>query len=244
MLHQRHTILVVDDHADTRAMLRMMLKAAGFNVLLAADAISGLKAAYQHHPDAVLLDVMMPKIDGFETCRRLRELTNIPVLFLTANNNIDDKIHGLSLGADDYIIKPFNHTELKYRLMSCLKRSPMQDARKAQHLFLGDAATLDCERHKLQIKGQTLYLTPKEFKVLRYLARHRGSVLHIDAILTNVWGVEHIGDPALVKQYIYRLRRKLATIPDCPLHIQTIWGTGYYFEADTTPLSATCDYSS
>lgn len=232
MFQQKRTVLVVDDQLETRNMLRIGLKAEGFNVILADDASSGLKAAYSHHPDAVLLDIMMPDIDGYEMCRRLREMTDIPVLFLTAKSAIEDKVYGLSLGADDYIVKPFNFAELKYRLVRCINRTSNANAHKMEVMFLSDSVVLDCDRHELVIRDKTIDLTPKEFEVLRYLASHPGKVLTTDALLVNVWGTEYIGESDLVKQYIYRLRRKIEEVTNTTVCIHTIWGSGYCFEID------------
>lgn len=234
MFQPKRTILVVDDQAETRNMLRIGLKAEGFNVILAEDAASGLKAAYNHHPDAVLLDIMMPEVDGYEMCRRLREMTDIPVLFLTAKNNVEDKIQGLALGADDYIVKPFNFAELKYRLLRCIHRTPGANTRKMEMLFVSETVILDCDRRELTVNEHRISLTPKEFEILRYLASHPGKVLTTDAILVNVWGTEHIGEPDLVKQYIYRLRRKLAAAGTA-VSLQTVWGSGYCLEIEKSP---------
>ena len=230
-MHRKPCVLVIDDEAGARNMLRIALTAEGFSVVLAEDAVSGLRAAYQHHPDAILLDVMMPDVDGYEACRRLREMTSTPILFLTAKGSIEDIVRGFSLGADDYIVKPFNIAELKYRLKGCLRRSEDQGGHKSEVLFPAPSIMLDCERHELMIEDRTVYLTPKEFEILRLLVRHAGKVLSADAILVHVWGSERIGEPDLVKQYIYRLRQKVEPDPDAPKYIHTVWGSGYYFDA-------------
>ncbi len=232
-MRQKFTVLVIDDQPDARNMLRITLSGEGFKVLLAEDAVTGLRMAYENHPDAVLLDIMMPDVDGYEACRRIREMTNIPVIFVTAKDSVDDKVRGFSLGADDYIVKPFNISELKYRLMGCLRRSEATKEKKAEVLFPADSVMLDCGRHELVVNDRTIYLTPKEFEVLRFLVRHAGKVLTTDAILLNVWGSDRIGEPDLVKQYIYRLRRKIGKDDDSPSYIHTIWGSGYYFHAET-----------
>ena len=121
-MRRQFRVLVVDDEPDILAVLRATLAAEGFDVVVAQDALAGLRAAYQHHPDAILLDVMMPKVDGFEACRRLREMTEVPIIFVTAKGTIEDIVKGLSLGADDYLVKPFERTELVSRLVACLRR--------------------------------------------------------------------------------------------------------------------------
>ena len=229
-MHNGH-ILVIDDEAEALEMLNLMLVSEGFEVTLAADGQSGLRAAYEHHPDAILLDVMMPQTDGFEVCRRLREMTEVPIIFVTAKGNIEDVVQGFSLGADDYVVKPYKKSELVSRLKAALRRSQGNYEVEPGALFPTDSIMLDCDKHQIRIRNRTVHLTPKEFDVLRLMIRHAGKVLSKDAILTRVWGPEWIGEPDLVKQYIYRLRHKIEQEPDSPEYIHTIRGRGYYFEA-------------
>jgi DNA-binding response OmpR family regulator len=231
MAKRNSHILVIDDKTDSCEMLRLMLTLEGFEVTLASDGRSGIRAAYEHHPDAVLLDVMMPRVDGFEVCRRLRDVTEVPIVFLTARANIEDVVKGFSVGGDDYITKPYKKSELISRLRATLRRSQRESDVEAEALFPTDSIMLDCHRHQLTIKDRTIYLTPTEFEVLRLMIRRAGKVLSRDAILTRVWGPEFIGDPDLVKQYIYRLRQKIEPDVDSPRYIHTIRDRGYYFEA-------------
>ena len=231
-MRRQFRVLVVDDEPDILAVLRATLSAEGFDVVVAQDALAGLRAAYQHHPDAILLDVMMPKVDGFEACRRLREMTDVPIIFVTAKGTIEDIVRGLSLGADDYLVKPFERTELVSRLVACLRRSGERTDEGGDFIFPAASIMLDCDRHELVVGTRTVYLTPKEFDVLRLLVRHAGKVLSTDAILTRVWGPEWIGEPDLVKQYIYRLRQKIEVDPSSPQHLHTVRGGGYYFDAE------------
>jgi len=231
-MRRRFRILVVDDSTDVLAVLQAMLTAEGFDVVVAQDALSGLRSAYQDHPDAILLDVMMPNIDGFEACRRLREMTDVPIIFVTAKGAIEDIVHGLSLGADDYVVKPFERSELLSRLGVCLRRAGERTDEGGDYLFPAESVVLDCDRHELVIGNRTVYLTPKEFEVLRLLVRHAGKVLSTDAILTRVWGPDWIGEPDLVKQYVYRLRRKIEADSGTPRFLHTVRGGGYYFDTD------------
>ncbi|MBN1179510.1 MAG: response regulator transcription factor [Anaerolineae bacterium] len=226
----RFRVLVIDDEPETLKMLRIMLTAEGFDVIPAQGAIEGLRAAYQSHPDAILLDVMMPDVDGFEVCQRLREMTDVPILFVTARGTIEDIVRGFSLGADDYVVKPFATSELVSRLVASLRRAGERDDESVEVLFPSGSIVLDCGRHELLIGSETVYLTPKEFEVLRLLIRHAGKVLSADAILTQVWGPDRIGEPDLVKQYVYKLRQKIEADPDTPVYIQTVRGGGYYFD--------------
>ncbi len=230
-MRRQFRVLIVDDQPDVLAMLRAVLTAEGFDVEVARDALSGIRAAYQTRPDAILLDVMMPDVDGFEACRRLREMTDVPIIFVTAKGTIEDIVKGLSLGADDYVVKPFERSELIGRLVACLRRSGDSTSEGIDLMFPAASIMLDSDRHELVIGSRTVYLTPKEFEVLRLMIRHAGKVLSTDAILTRVWGPEWIGEPDLVKQYIYRLRRKIEPDPRSPQYLHTIRGGGYYFDA-------------
>lgn len=207
-----------------------MLTAEGFNAVVAQDGLSGLRAAYKAQPDAILLDVMMPNMDGFEVCRRLREMTEVPIIFLTAKGTLEDIVKGLSLGADDYLVKPFDRSELIGRLMACLRRAKEKTRDGGDLIFAADSIMLDCGRHELVIGKRVVYLTPKEFEVLRLLIRHVGKVLSTNAILARVWGSERVGEPDLVKQCIYRLRQKIEPDPQTPRYLHTVWGEGYYFD--------------
>jgi two-component system response regulator RegX3 len=231
-MRRRFRILIVDDQPDVLKVLEAMLTAEGFEVVVARDALSALRAAYQEHPDAILLDVMMPDMDGFEACRRLREMTDVPIIFVTAKGAIEDIVQGLSLGADDYVVKPFERSELISRLAACLRRVGERTDEGGDYLFPAESVVLDCDRHELVIGNRTVYLTPKEFEVLRLLIRHVGKVLSTDAILTRVWGPDWIGEPDLVKQYMYRLRQKIEPDPGSPRYLHTVRGGGYYFDSD------------
>jgi two-component system KDP operon response regulator KdpE len=224
-------VLVIDDDHDFLEMLDITLSAQGFDVLLASSALAGLRSTYTSHPDAILLDVMMPNVDGFETCSRLREITDAPIIFLTAKGSFEDIVHGLSLGADDYVVKPFNTAELVSRLRACLRVTDQPTREKDEILFPTHSMALDCGRHELIIENHKIYLTPKEFEVLRLLLRHAGKVLTTDAILLQVWGAKRLGELQLVKQYVYRLRQKIEVDPSNPQYIKTARGDGYYFDA-------------
>jgi len=231
-MRERFNVLVIDDETEATKMLRLILEAEGFNVSTANDALAGLRAAYQVHPDAILLDVMMPDTDGFEICKRLREMTDVPVIFVTAKGTIEDVVRGLSAGGDDYVVKPFDSSELVSRLKACLRRANQRADESVDVLFPSSSVMLDCGRHELVIDDRAIYLTPTEFEVLRYLMRYPGRVLKTNAILNQVWGPERIGEPDLVKQYIYRLREKIEPDPRSPTYIHTVRGEGYYFDAE------------
>jgi DNA-binding response OmpR family regulator len=230
-MRRRFRLLVIDDEPDMVVMLQRLLSREGFDVITAQDALSGLRTAYQTHPDAILLDIMMPDVDGYEACRRLREMTDVPIIFVTAKGLIEDVVRGLRMGADDYVVKPFECSELVSRVMASLRRGVDQAGDKSDFLFPAASVVLDCGRHEMVIGDRTVYLAPKEFEVLRLLVRHAGKVLSADAILNRVWGPEWIGEKDLVKQYVYRVRQKIEPDPNSPEYIHTVRGEGYYFDA-------------
>jgi DNA-binding response OmpR family regulator len=230
-MYDRFRVLAIDDELQALKLLQVVLGAEGFDVIVAQDALSGLRAAYQAHPDIILLDVMMPNVDGFEVCRRLREMTDVPIIFITAKGTIEDIVQGFYVGADDYVVKPFDSTELISRLKACLRRATERTGKGDEVLFPTDSVMLDCGRRELVIGNRTVTLTPKEYEVLRLLMRHPGKVFTTDAILTRVWGAEQIGELHLVKQYVYRLRQKIEQDPKAPRFLHTVRGGGYYFDA-------------
>ena len=225
-------ILVIEDDYSIREMLVRMLGRHGFGVTTAPDAMHGLREAFRMHPDAIILDVMMPHMDGFEACKRLREMTDTPILFLTGQaTKTDDVVKGLNLGADEYMTKPFRIEELISRLSVCLRRSAGRSEDGGDVISPAPSIYLDCTRHELTLGDRSLYLPPKEFEVLRLLMRHAGRVLTLDAILSQVWGPERLGETNLVKQYIYQLRRRIEPDPKEPLYLHSVRGGGYYFYA-------------
>lgn len=229
-MRNKATVLVIDDEKDALKMLHLLLEGEGYNVVLADGAGSGLHSAYRTHPDVILLDVMMPGMDGFEVCRRLREMTSAPIIFVTAKGTIDNIVQGFSAGGDDYIVKPYDFSELLCRLQVALRRGNERQDITPDVLFSDDAVVLHLDRHELEINDRVVHLTPKEFEVLRILIRHAGKVLSHEAMLSQIWGFERMGDLDLIKQYIYRLRQKIERDPDCPSYIHTVWGEGYYFD--------------
>ena len=228
---RRFRLLAIDDDLGILDILQLALSREGFDVTTSDDALSGLRAAYKTHPDAILLDIMMPHMDGFETCRRLREMTDAPIIFVTAKGLIEDVVRGLSFGADDYMVKPFECSELASRVMACLRRASERNEDKTDFLFPATSIVLDCGRHEMVIDNRAVYLAPKEFEVLRMLTKYAGRVLSADAILNSVWGPEWVGEKDLLKQYIYRLRQKIEANPDTPRYLHTVRGEGYYFDA-------------
>ena len=231
-MQYRSRILVIDDEPDMRDMLSEMLALAGYECIAAEDAITGVRMARQQRPDAIILDVMMPQMNGFEACERLREVTDVPILFLTGKaTSTQDIINGFSVGADEYVTKPFHQAELLSRLTARLRRQNGATLTDCEYLSPSDTIVLDCARHELTIDNRRIYLPPKEYQVLELLIRHAGKVLSRDAILAQVWGPDQVGRTDLVKSYIYWLRKRIELDPTSPRYIHSVRGEGYCFEA-------------
>lgn len=230
-------VLIIDDELRSLELLGMHLRNDGFAVETATSGNAGLKLAYETHPDAVVLDVVMPGLDGFEVCRHLRAMTDAVILIVSVKGESKDVIQGLHAGADDYVVKPYNYRVLLARLTACLRRR-IDSSPAPVRLAQGDAVLIaDPTRRLIFINdGRTVQLTPKEFELLKYLVLNRGRVLSPEAILANVWGPGYIGDRHIVKQFIYRLRSKLEPDPANPEFIITVRGSGYALEEDTHPV--------
>lgn len=220
----RHRLLLVDDEENLRIMLEAALRHHGFEVETAADGRGGLAAVDATQPDLILLDVMMPDLDGFEVCRRLRlDGVRTPVIFLTAKDATDDAVQGLRIGGDDYLVKPFSLEELVARIDAVLRRTGA--AGRESVLRCGDVE-LDDDAHRVKRAGEDVHLSPTEFNLLRFLLAHKGSVLSKRQILDHVWQYDFGGDGGIVETYIGYLRRKLGDHDD-PRLIRTVRGVGY-----------------
>jgi DNA-binding response OmpR family regulator len=226
------TVLVVDDEQRLRDLVRGYLEHEGFNVLTAADGPVALELARQHGPDVVVLDLMLPGLDGLEVCRRLRTFSNAYVIMLTAKAEEIDRIVGLEVGADDYLTKPFSPRELIARVRAVLRRprngAPPAAAGIPQPRHFGDL-TIDQERHEATLQGQPVALTALEYALLTTLAAHPGRVFTRDQLLEQVWGTNYFGDDHVVDVHIANLRKKLGDEPAAPVYIETVRGAGYRF---------------
>jgi two-component system OmpR family response regulator len=218
-------LLVVDDEPSIRDLLAASLRYAGYAVATAEDGAGALAAAERQHPDLVVLDVMLPDMDGFDVTRKLRERgRDVPVLFLTARDDVDDKVKGLTVGGDDYVTKPFSLEEVVARIRAVLRRSGLTEAQPANRLMFHDLE-LDEDAHEVRRAGRVIELSPTEFKLLRYLMHNPNRVLSKTQILDHVWDYDFGGDGAIVESYISYLRRKVDMV-DPPL-IHTKRGVGY-----------------
>ncbi len=228
MAVEKDKILVVDDDAYVCRSLAEVLQEEGYAVVTAQDGPTALRLLYAERPDLVILDVMMPDMDGWEVCRRIRELTDIPVLMLTARGQVKDRVKGLDLGADDYLVKPVALEELRARVRAALRRARTSPEPSPQiFTFDGGHLVVDLLAGEVLVKGERVKLRPLELRLLTYLVRNAGRLLGYDQILEAVWGYEYSGDRASLKLYIWRLRQKIEKDPAHPRCIQTVRGMGY-----------------
>ena len=219
-------LLVVDDEPNIRELLSTSLRFAGFDVVAAANGREALAAAESHNPDLAVLDVMLPDMDGFTVTRRLRAAgRHFPVVFLTARDDTDDKVTGLTVGGDDYVTKPFSLDEVVARIRAVLRRTQPHDDDGA--VIRVDDLELDDDAHEVRRGGEVIDLSPTEFKLLRYLMMNPNRVLSKAQILDHVWEYDFNGDASIVESYISYLRRKIDRNPDAPALIQTKRGVGY-----------------
>lgn len=225
-------VLVVDDDRDLLKLLELGLEEEGFQVLTALDGSEGLRTAFRAHPDLVILDIMLPGMDGWETCRRLRELSDVPIIMLTAKARDVDVVKGLSIGADDYVVKPFGVAELVARVRACLRRAESADSGPKSAVLVSGDLMIDFARHRVTVRGELVDLTPTEFRLLSHLARNSGRVVPHRTLLKEVWGPEYGDELDYLRLYVSYLRRKVEKDPANPEIIKTAWGVGYYLECD------------
>ena len=222
------TILLIDDDATLRELLGRHLEAAGYQVAAAPDGQTGLQIAAQAPPDLVVLDVMMPGLDGWHVCERLHALAPLPIILLTAKSEEIDKLRGFRLGVDDYVSKPFSFAELVARVGAVLARAG-HSAPPSHSLTSGDL-TIDFDQRRVTAAGQPVELTPTEYHLLETLARHAHRTVPTETLLANVWGPAYAGEAEHIKHYIWTLRKKIEADPGDPRHLLTERGFGYRFE--------------
>lgn len=223
-----HKILVIDDDDNTLWLVSALLQHQGYEVLKTPSPLEGLKMAKDQKPDLVLLDVMMPEMDGWEVCRRLREFSEIPILFITAKTAIKDVVKGLEIGGDDYVVKPFDNRELIARVKAHLRRG--KDSRNVEELSFGNGDLhINFLTREVTVRGQLVELTPKEFSLLSLLAQNAGRVLTRGELIAQAWGPEYGESNDSLKLYIHYLRKKIERNPARPDFILTSRGVGYRF---------------
>jgi two-component system, OmpR family, response regulator ResD len=263
-------ILVIEDEANIAQILRLYLEQAGYTVLTASDGVAGIELHAREHPDLVILDLMLPALDGMEVCRRIRAWANTPILMLTARQGEEDRIAGLELGADDYLVKPFSPREVVSRVKAILRRShsstttdtrenknemepalvagsrsvtdsavqaqgvatrPGQEKTENEELDFG-GLRISIPARRVEVNGQKVTLTAKEFDLLVTLARSPDRVFTRESLLDQVWGYTYLGDGRTVDVHVGTLRKKIEAVVDAPHHIKTVWGVGYKFEPE------------
>jgi len=225
-------VLVVDDEPAHLRLVDQVLTSSGYEVVKAGSGQEAIRVIYEGKPDLVLLDVMMPEIDGWQTCRLIREVSDIPVIMLTGKcNSEDDIVRGLECGADEYLTKPVGNRELLARVKAALRRAekPSYMNQNKKVLFANEYLTVDVSERKVTIRGERLKLTPREFRLLALLVENADRVLSHQQVLENVWGWEYIDDVDYVRIYISHLRQKIEPNPSQPRYILTEPGVGYYF---------------
>ncbi len=242
-------ILIIEDEANIAQLIRLYLEQAGYTVSVASDGVAGLELHAREHPDLVILDLMLPMMDGMEVCRRIRAWANTPILMLTARQSEEDRIEGLELGADDYLVKPFSPREVVSRVKAILRRTANVGAQSSASDSVGaqsiapnphDSAKDGEERRfgslfiniperRVEVHGQRIALTVKEFDLLVTLTASPERVFTRDSLLNSVWGYSYLGDGRTVDVHIGTLRKKLEAVPDAPHSIKTVWGVGYKF---------------
>ncbi|HEX6122349.1 MAG TPA: response regulator transcription factor [Ktedonobacterales bacterium] len=234
---KKTTILVADDDPQLLRLVTRNLQLEGYDILSASDGEQALDLIEARAPDLVLLDIMMPKLDGFSVCARVREFSAVPIILLTARGQDQDKVRGLDLGADDYLTKPFNVDELLARVRAVLRRGQYQASDRVQgavsRTTIGEL-TVDYAQHLVQMAGEDLALTPIEYRIVAYLAQNVGRVVTQDLLLEHVWGAEYIGESHMLQVNINRLRRKLEPDPARPRYILTKVGVGYLMPSTPT----------
>jgi DNA-binding response OmpR family regulator len=221
----KNRILLIDDDPTLLDLLSQYLANAGYEVLVAPNGSIGLKQAYNEHPDLVLLDVMLPGMDGWEICARLREMTAVPIVMLTAKGSEADKLRGFRLGVDDYVTKPFSFAELVARVQAVLARTSASDQDSGYAVY-GDIK-LDMKKYQAIIEDEAVELTPTEFRLLEALVRRRGKVATEGELVQEVWGDYRRQDTTVVRRYILMLRKKIERDPTNPSRLLTVRGFGY-----------------
>ncbi|MDI6857457.1 MAG: response regulator transcription factor [Dehalococcoidia bacterium] len=222
-------ILLVDDEKEFLKVLEVAFQVyrPGYRLITAVTGTEGLAMVEKERPDLIVLDVMLPDMEGFEVCRHIRARTSAPIIHLTARDREEDVVQGLESGADDYITKPFGYRTLMARVDALLRRAGGANGGDRPDVFHCGDLTVDFVRRQVTLKGKKLYLTAKEYRIIEELARHPGQVVSHKALLTSIWGEEYHDEPQYLKTYVYRLRRKIEVDPRHPQYIITHYGDGY-----------------
>ncbi|MEB2301720.1 response regulator transcription factor [Lysinibacillus xylanilyticus] len=230
----KETILIVDDEKEIRNLIAIYLKNEGYDILEASNGEEGLSLLKKHKVHLIVLDIMMPNVDGIEMCMKVREIAEMPIIMLSAKSQDMDKIVGLSLGADDYVTKPFNPLELIARIKSQLRRYIKMnrlDRMNENEIEIGEMR-ISTDTHEVIVNNEKVKLTPREFSILELLARNQGIVMSAEQIYEKVWKEEAIQSENTVMVHIRKIRERIETNPRNPQYIKTVWGVGYKIEKD------------
>ena len=222
-------ILIVDDDENICELLRLYLEKDGFSTIVANDGGQALSAAQINNPDLILLDIMMPVLDGWQVCREIRKTSNVPIIMLTAKGETFDKVLGLELGADDYVTKPFDSKEVVARIKAVLRRMGENDKADGAREVRYDKLRINITNYELEVNGEQIDTPPKELELIYHLASNPNRVYTRDQLLDEVWGFDYYGDSRTVDVHVKRLREKLEGISD-KWSLKTVWGVGYKFE--------------
>ncbi len=236
---RKTTVLTADDDPQLLRLVARNLQLEDYDVLVASDGKQALEQIEQHAPDLVLLDVMMPRMDGFTVCQRVREFSAVPIIIVTARGQDQDKVRGLDLGADDYLTKPFSIEELLARVRAVLRRAQFTASEQAHSMrtaTIGDL-TIDFAQHLVRMGAREIELTPTEYRILAYLAQNAGRVVTQDLLLEHIWGTEYVGEGHVLQVNINRLRQKIEPDPMHPRYILTKVGIGYLLAARPDALA-------
>ena len=222
-------ILVIDDDANICELLRLFLEKEDYKVETAYDGVAGLASFKLHEPDLVLLDIMLPKKDGWQVCREIREMSQKPIIMITAKGEIFDKVLGLELGADDFIVKPFDMKEVSARVKAVLRRYSASSRSVEDETIRFENIEINIQKYELKINSKAVEIPPKELQLLHFLASNYNRVFTRDQLLDKVWGFDYLGDSRTVDVHVKRLREKLEGVSD-KWTLKTVWGVGYKFE--------------
>ena len=222
-------ILVVDDDSNISDLLKMYFENEGYDVKLASDGVEGLNYFKIFEPDLVLLDIMLPKKDGWQVCREIREMSSKPVIMVTAKGEVFDKVLGLELGADDFVVKPFDMKELSARVKAVLRRYQAHARQTDDEVIKFENIEISLQKYELKLRGKSVDIPPKELELLYFLASNYNRVFTRDQLLDKVWGFDYLGDSRTVDVHVKRLREKLEGVSDKWI-LKTVWGVGYKFE--------------
>ncbi len=221
-------ILVVDDDLNICELLRLYLTKEGYNVVIANDGVSAVTMFQEESPSLVLLDIMLPKLDGWQVCREIRKFSETPIIMLTAKGEVFDRVLGLELGADDYVVKPFDTKEIVARIKAVLRRSTSSSAEEVKEVHY-DKLSINLTNYELKVAGVQIDTPPKEMELIFHLAKNPNRVFTRDQLLDEVWGYDYYGDSRTVDVHVKRLREKLEGTSD-KWELRTVWGVGYKFE--------------